>query len=754
MTDQKKHISIKYNTYTYQTTIENILYEKGAKQCKNLIIENNCSYRIADWFTEFLNKIDEDLRDDFTINFESTEIDIEVVREIINDYNLKGESKFLFNPKITLIKDPLDDIKEVIQILKNSSNEEVQTALKSNEYKSIFSQINENRVTIALIATVSAGKSTLLNTFIGNDLLPSKNQACTATICEIKNTNSDVYIGEVVNEKSEVIQEQGIVNAKIISELNEKGNNEFLKINIEGAVKNISAKGMDLVLIDTPGPNNSGNEMHKEITYTLIKDTSRNPLILFVLNAQNLETNDDKDLLTELAKTLNSDKNNVSGRILFVLNKIDELNPEKEDIERVMTDCKDYLARNKISNPKIFPISSQLANLSLKQTESLSRNDKDTLVNKRRRILPDLADNYLGIDTIKHAPIPKNIKDKLYEEALNCSEKASLHYSGFTALQCYLEQYIEHNHKITLIHDLLEKITPLLNEVISQNKLKLNSTAEEIKTQKEELTLFEKFLDNNFTEQKNNLSETINKLTFDDSFFFQLKQKTGKDFLEINKVLNSNKIKKDTFISIKRKSEDIFSNLRISLKTSIKADCEYAINEATKKINTIIKNSFSSLIKDAQLSENNSSNFINEINLLINQQKYEKHIAEVKGFKDDSSIWYRWFGWGTEIKAPIYQNVIYVDGIEFYNKEFAPLRNKTLQDLNDSESFFKDKIEQIKREGLIIVSDIGEKHDEKRKLYQEKLNASQISNETRIKIETELNDLNSCKNIILTIQAI
>ncbi len=48
-----------------------------------------------------------------------------------------------------------------------------------------FENINNSIFPVNVIATMSSGKSTLINALLGRNLMPSKNEACTATITEI-----------------------------------------------------------------------------------------------------------------------------------------------------------------------------------------------------------------------------------------------------------------------------------------------------------------------------------------------------------------------------------------------------------------------------------------------------------------------------------------------------------------------------------------------------------------------------------------
>ncbi|TDW52750.1 dynamin family protein [Flavobacterium sp. 270] len=749
LTKSENCIKIIYKNDTQEVKIENELYEEVgvASQCKNLIFENNSKNSIETWFAVFLLKLHEELNDDFTIYFEGSDKNVILIKNIIEEFNYDYKRNFSFRTK-----DQLEDIKRIIKLLEKNESELIQNTIRNYDLTSFSNILENNEVPIVVIATMSAGKSTLLNTFIGQNLMPSKNEACTATICEVKKSEFDIITGEVIDENNEIIQKKGEINSQIISEFNDKGNNRYLKIKIESPIENINVEGMSVVLIDTPGPNNSSNHKHKEITYDLIKNKNKNALILYVLNATSLGIHDDKNLLSEIKNTLENQGKNALDRILFVLNKIDGLDPEKEKIEEVLNNCRKYLESNGIKNAKIFPVSSKFAYLATRDFENLSRSEKSDLRNFREKMLPDPADDYIGCNTIKDAPIPEYIKEKFYNDALKSDKLASFHYSGFSSLKYYLEQHIKYNHKSYLINQLLEILTPLLDHVISINKRELKNSNAEINKQYEELIQFQDFLDKKYDDQKKNLHEEITNLKFNETFFIKLKLQTDKEFDKINMLLKSNQIRKEIFLDLKNQSEDIFTNLKISLETSIKADCEDSINESSKNMNEIIRKTFSKLIQEAPISENNTDNFISEIKLLINQRKYEQQSSVLKGYKDESSIWFRWFGFGTEKKTPIYENVAYINGTKVYNEIFSPLQNEIQNKINEAKLSLRNNVKKIKENGFRTIILIEEKLQEKRNQYGQKLQVKAMSEKKRNEIQQQLFDLELNKKIILNIE--
>ena len=66
--------------------------------------------------------------------------------------------------------------------------------MKINETKNLINQIENKTFTVAVVATVKAGKSTFLNALLGNEYLPTSNVPETSNILYIKHTKGDTYL--------------------------------------------------------------------------------------------------------------------------------------------------------------------------------------------------------------------------------------------------------------------------------------------------------------------------------------------------------------------------------------------------------------------------------------------------------------------------------------------------------------------------------------------------------------------------------
>ena len=217
-----------------------------------------------------------------------------------------------------------------------------------------FENINNSVFPINVIATMSSGKSTIINALLGKKLMPSKNEACTATITEILDNDDENFEAVIYDNEDNVIQKVPNLTYDIMDALND--NEDVYKIEAQGNIPFLDARNTALMLVDTPGPNNSQNQAHKNTTYRAINSDANN-LILYVLNGTQLSTNDDAALLSYVAEQIKKGGKQVRDRFLFVVNKMDSFNPEEENIEKAVIAAKKYLASYGIEDPQIFPCS-------------------------------------------------------------------------------------------------------------------------------------------------------------------------------------------------------------------------------------------------------------------------------------------------------------------------------------------------------------------------------------------------------------
>ena len=248
-------------------------------------------------------------------------------------------------------------------------------------------KIEEDKVfPMAVIATMSSGKSTLINALIGKEILPSANAACTAlnysildddrdtkeVICVTKKDGNVTVIDENLSEELEKINQDPLVT------------DVFIRSHVKGVLNTDKA----LLIIDTPGPNNSADKMHEQRLYQILEKISGG-LFVYVINASQIGIEDDEKLLKILAPYL---RRNRTIKILFVMNKIDVLDREKESIEECVQNVRRYLQNCGFENPNIIPISAVAALLFKKVL------NHEKLTRKQYRDFIELYDMYQSND--------------------------------------------------------------------------------------------------------------------------------------------------------------------------------------------------------------------------------------------------------------------------------------------------------------------------------------------------------------------
>ena len=221
---------------------------------------------------------------------------------------------------------------------------------------------------------------------------------------------------------------------------------EVSDIYISGDIPFIASDNMQLVLVDTPGPNNSQNEEHHKRTYRVIKDDKRMPMVLYIMNATQLFTNDDNFLIQAVAEAVKSQHGKQArDRFIFVINKADELDPQKGDsIDKAIGDAQRYLQKHGIEQANIYPISAYIAKVirMYKNGVPLARREKMTLNN-----CPILFEDP-KMHFEKYAPLSPAVKQKLsvqlqQAKATGDEYAEALIHTGVPAVEAAIVEYME-----------------------------------------------------------------------------------------------------------------------------------------------------------------------------------------------------------------------------------------------------------------------------------------------------------------------
>lgn len=217
-------------------------------------------------------------------------------------------------------------------------------------------KLNLSRVfPVVVVATMSSGKSTLINALVGMELLPAKNQACTAKRYSILDDDSMNDIRLYIASNNGTIE---FKDENIPEELNKANSDDNVTdILITGDIKGILNTDRSLLIIDTPGVNNSRDDRHSDVTQKTLEQVNGG-LLIYVLNTEQFAIVDDSKLLKTVKNHI---EKNPNQNIIFVLNKVDSLDFEKESLVAFLKNVKEYLVENGFPFPEIIPISAGAA---------------------------------------------------------------------------------------------------------------------------------------------------------------------------------------------------------------------------------------------------------------------------------------------------------------------------------------------------------------------------------------------------------
>ena len=297
-------------------------------------------------------------------------------------------------------------------------------------------------IDVNIIATMSAGKSTLVNSLLGKKILPTHAGACTAIVTKIEDNKDDVFKAIVLDKNNEEIVRYSNINYEDMKYLN--NSNKVGEVDIKGNISFINFENIVLVLIDTPGPDNSMDERHAEITRKAL-DNSSESIILFVMDGGTLNNNSQKSFLQDIAKSMSVGGKQSKERFIFVVNKIDEYREDDDDIEKdVLEETRKFLEQTGIEEPNIFLVSAEIA-LGIRRLKNATGDEKQGFLDEYRYKINKLNSN-VQFHLEKYAKLPassKQIIDKELEAAIRNDDKIeqALIHSGIRSLEEAIKNY-------------------------------------------------------------------------------------------------------------------------------------------------------------------------------------------------------------------------------------------------------------------------------------------------------------------------
>lgn len=537
-----KTIEISYNPYKMITHIlidkidvcQNDSYEKFREFIQNKIPLQTWIEPIPylDW-AGFVNEIsDPEINDEVTVIFSGRKIDFEDLKRSIADQNDERPERtrvtYHFKHKKVLDDKVLSqNIEEVVKEIKSDRFHELVSQRTTDGLMEKYSDLDENYTIakesefyIVLAGVYSSGKSTLLNTLIRHDILPTSGGTCTSKNCRIRHDSS---LGTKVSlccydEQNNVVIEKQIYENDAdcaaafaeISPMKKKGVEEKyphvymmeLGANLSHLYPaSVSEDKFTIVLIDTPGVDSAqssedGCNKHAELALNAISMESK-PMIILCADANKYEDTSIGEFMKQILSESKQDGSGFNDRFLFLMNKSDSYPyRETESAEEVKAAFAEYLTDPSKWNikvdendlkalaesaahfvPRVFMTSALMAWAINDGAEHYSR---DILKNdKFRRMvhgwLQSFKDNVAVYEEDSfllsmHCDIPGYLKDEIsseFQNALDNSDdyKATELQCGIIAVELAIRDYIERYAYPIKVRGLLETFEDILEDV-------------------------------------------------------------------------------------------------------------------------------------------------------------------------------------------------------------------------------------------------------------------------------------------------
>ena len=768
-----KTIYIKYNPYKVETEIR--IDDELVKENSQLNVEGK---RLQEWVEDLPRILVEECNDDeYKIIFYGTALDFDDVQAVIEEAKIKEEfDGIVFEyeyQKGQEVEDKELKIKKIFEEIQQGPFEE----LKGEDVKKAFKQVQNQELQVSVIATVSAGKSTLINALLGKKLMPSSQEACTATISEIQDNDKEMFEAQAFDKNGNLYATSNDLDLDTMKEWN--SNEKISKIEIKGDIPFVKADDTRLILMDTPGPNNSRDEAHKETTMRALSESSKT-LVLYILNATQLGVNDDNNLLNMVAESMKVGGKQSKDRFIFVVNKLDEFFNEDDNVESALDKVRKYLEDKGIENPNIYPASALTAlNIRTILREERIDGNPRKLSRECRNAVNDIYNMletkqlHLEQYTLNSSNcLRKKIKNQLEnaediyenEDESEGMKQLGLIHSGIIPIEEAIKIYTEKYSKTLKIKNIVDTFQKKLETQRYFTNLEKNIAKNKEQQEKiiERLNIIQSKV--NDGQEASKYKAEIDKIDYTK----QINAEINKAILEAqNEVIKIIKENGNTEISIKEIESRYNSLIREAefIQTKLKTNLDNILNKELKKQAQNILNKYKQRLKNLTEDLNVDDNFNldvfamieDKIEVLNNKDEFisnldviERDIVVGERKVSDSTWWKPWT-WGDYHMEDVYEKRSYYDLGKLTFKFFSPFQVKLNNNNKAAKDFVEKQSELIKNKFKLEFDKLDEIINEK--LDQLKMYAINKEDVEHKIVELE-NDVNWLENISRRVNSI
>ena len=463
--------------------------------------------------------------------FSGRKIDFEDLKRSLEDQNKNREEGTRLSLRFRQEDPQLDDkklsgnIEDIVKELQSDRFRElIEERSRSQDlkkkYKALetnYAKAKEREFDVVFAGVYSSGKSTLLNTLIRHNILPTSDSTCTSKNCRIKHDGS---LGNKVSLLG-LDEDQKVVLPKSVFDSDEACASKFMEVCPTGKVnpeyekvtaieigadlshlypESVSEKNFTLVLVDTPGMDSAqsidedGVNQHAQLARQAITQDNSKPMVVLCVDAQKYEDKSIGEFMGDIIQQSVDERGGFNDRFLFLMNKCDNLTfGDDESFEDRKAAFAQYLRdsgkwgiasgedEKRIQEaahfvPRIFPVTAIVASAIQRGAGKYSveerRNEplKRTLYHELEKFQDniDCADGNFYLSRFCDNPAyRRNEMDTVFQKALEVGDKitATQLQCGLMSVECAIRDYIARYAYPIKVRDLLETFEDILTDV-------------------------------------------------------------------------------------------------------------------------------------------------------------------------------------------------------------------------------------------------------------------------------------------------
>ena len=547
------------------------------------------------------------------------------------------------------------------------------------------------------------------------------------------------------------------------------------KIRAEGNIPFVESEDVSLVLVDTPGPNNSRDPEHKAATYRMLSESSK-AVVLYILNATQLAVNDDYNLLSHVADSMRVGGKQSRDRFIFVVNKLDEFKQGEDSVDAALNKVRDYLKDNGIENPNVYPASALTA---LEIRTLLADNTKFGYSVDMANLKVQRFNEVEEMHFETKAPLTPSVRGQLevrLSEAKSSGDAKgeALIHCGIVPIEMAIQMYVQKYAKTAKIRNIVDTFSKRLESAKSfeTTKKEIAENQDKHKEILENIERIERKLASG--EEAKRFKDRIDKINYDSEIKKLANEIVKSAQKKVTERLSSveNRMEKKEVIQVCERFKRFTENLRAEIQVKLE---ELITNHVSKNANDLLeeyRKKIAELAQDVNIGGiaidpfeimKGSIEGLSDISVIMSEaEKTEKNWEVVGRHKEYKEVcgFRRWlndkigtsfnvgYDWVDDYDWVEYS---YIDGTVLAQRFFAPVQESLYEYSNAAVAYAKSQTENVKNE-------FKKKFEELNKVLTQKLDElktfTRESKDVEAKIKEAQNNLKWLEDIQAKTKAI